>query len=402
MADDEEEEVKKDEGEGEDEGDEEGGGGIGGSFSKVGGMLSGGGDEGDEGEGDAAAKDGDEKKPKAAPKSLFDIAALKEFGLNVLTLFIETVVISVICVNILFYCDPKSIRVNNLNLPKLFPTDRHEWPYCYTSEYTSCEADCEDKFGGIADDPKNSSAKKIYLKAAIILDTYIFKWFCLTTEELDMVKESVDEGVTKVNLLNWDFIKVRFKQWVNNSFIFSFSSDRAMLLYILNYITKLTNSIPKELYDVVSPLMILLMPFVFLLIAFFAIGGGPLFTTIIGMIINPTEHRKEFIGGSLWSIFTGFGILGILPFVSFVVQLIQFLGTFCIYPFLHWNEYRLLYAKYVPIIFFFFNLVLMFYAFEGLDINVAAIVILALLILYLTTYWEGIMNFINKIKNWGA
>ncbi len=401
MADD-EEEVKKDEDAGEDAGEDGEDGGVGGSFSKVGGMFSGGDDADKEKKDGDAAKDGNEKKPKAAPKSLFDLAALKEFGLNVLTLFIETVIISVICVNILFYCDPKSIRMNNLNLSKLFPTDRHDWPYCYTNEYTECDADCEDKFGGIADDPKNSSAKKIYLKAAIILDTYIFKWFCLTKEELDMVKESVDEGVTKVNLLNWDFIKVRFKQWVNNAFIFSFSSDRAMLLYVLNYITKLTNSIPKELYDVVSPLMILFIPFVFLLFAFFAIGGGPLFTTLIGMIINPTEHRKEFIGGSLWSIFTGFGILGILPFVSFVVQLIQFLGTFCIYPFLHWDAYRLLYAKYVPIIFFFFNLVLMFYAFEGLDINVAAIVILVLLTLYLTTYWEGIMDFINKIKNWGA
>jgi hypothetical protein len=357
------------------------------------------GEGGDDADADAEAGS---KKPKATPKSLFDLAALKEFGLNVLTLFIETLIISILCVNILFYADPKSIRMNNLNLQKLFPTDRHEWPYCYTSEYTSCDAKCEDKFGGIADDPKNSSAKKIYLKAAIILDTYVFKWFCLTEDEVDMVKESVDEGVTKVNLLNWEFIKVRFKQWINNSFIFSFSSDRAMLLYILNYITKLTNSIPKELYDVVSPLIILFMPFVFLLFALFALGGGPLFTTFIGMIINSTENRKEFIGGTLWSIFTGFGILGILPFVSFVVQVIQFLGTFVIYPFLHWDAYRLLYAKYVPIIFFFFNLVLMYYAFEGLDINVAAIVILVLLTLYLTTYWEGIMNFFNKIKNWGA
>jgi hypothetical protein len=386
------------------DGTEDGGGGedAGGTFSKVGGMLSGGGGGDDKDKDKDAAAADVPKKPKAAPKSLFDLEALKEFGMNVLTLFIETVIISVICVNILFYADPKSIRMNNLNLQELFPTERHEWPYCYTNEYTACEADCDDKFGGIPDDPKNSSAKKIYLKAAVILDTYVFKWFCLTKEEVDMVKESVDEGVTKVNLLNWDFIKVRFKQWINNAFIFSFSSDRAMLLYILNYITKLTNSIPRELYDVVSPLMILLMPFVFLLIAFFTIGGGPLFTTFLGMILNPTENRKEFIGGSLWSIFTGFGILGILPFVSFIVQIIQFIGTFFIYPFLHWDQYRILYAKYIPIIFFFFNLVLMFYAFEGLELNVAAIVILVLLALYLTTYWEGIMDFINKIKNWGA
>jgi len=103
----------------------------------------------------------------------------------------------------------------------------------------------------------------------------------------------------------------------------------------------------------------------------------------------------------LWSIFTGFGI-GILPVISYVVQLIQFIGTFFIYPLLHWDQYRELYARYVPIIFFFFNLTLMFYAFEYLELNVAAIVILMLLTLYLTHYWAGIMNFFDKIKNWGA
>jgi hypothetical protein len=369
------------------------------TFSKVGGMFGGGDDE--EEEEDEATKKAKSTATKAAMKTMFDIAALKEFGLSVLTLFIETIIISVICVNILFYSAPESIRMNSLNLEKLFPTDRHQWPYCYTNEYTSCDADCEDKFGGIADDPKLSSAKKIYLKAAIILDTYIFKWFCLTKEELDMIKESVDEGVTKVNLLNWDFIKSRFKQWINNSFIFSFSSDRAMTLYIFEYITKISHSIPKELYDAVSPLLIIFMPVVFLLFAGFMLMGGPFFTTVIGMILNPTDNRKEFIGGSLWSLFTGFG-LGILPVIAYIVQLIQFIGTFFIYPLLHWDQYRELYARYVPIIFFFFNLTLMFYAFEYLELNVAAIVILMLLILYLTHYWQGIMNFFDKIKNWGA
>ena len=398
MADDDNEETNVDDAGGEDGAEEES------TFSKVGGMFGGGDDKDKDKEDDKGAKNpkaAAAATKKAAPKSMFDIAALKEFGLSVLTLFIETLIISVICVNILFFCAPESIRMNSLNLEKLFPTDRHKWPYCYTNEYTSCDADCEDKFGGIADDPKISSAKKIYLKAAIILDTYVFKWFCLTKEDIDMVKESVDEGVTQVNLLNWDFIKVRFKQWINNSFIFSFSSDRAMLLYIFEYITKLSHSIPKELYETVSPLLIIFMPFVFLLFAGFMLMGGPFFTTVIGMIVNQTDNRKEFIGGSLWSIFTGFGI-GILPVISYIVQLIQFIGTFFIYPLLHWDQYRELYARYVPIIFFFFNLTLMFYAFEYLELNVAAIVILMLLMLYLTHYWQGIMNFFDKIKNWGA
>jgi hypothetical protein len=393
MADDED---KKIDDEGDDEGSGEGKEES--AFSKVGGMFGGGGENKDADAAKDAAKD---IKAKVKPKSMFDVEALKEFGLSVLTLFIETLIISVVCVNILFYASPESIRANSLNLEKLFPTDRHEWPYCYTSEYTSCEADCQDKFGGIADDPKNSTTKKIYLKAAIILDTYIFKWFCLSKQELDMIKESVEDGVTSVNLLNWDFIKARFKQWVNNSFIFSFSSDRAMLVAVLGYITRLSHSIPRELYNVVSPLIIILIPFVFLLFMAFMLMGGPFFTTIIGMILNPTEHRKEFIGGSLWSMFTAFSV-GIFPVVSYFVQLIQFIGTFFIYPLLHWDEYRELYAKYVPIIFFFFNLTLMFYAFEYLDINVAAIVILMLLVLYLTHYWRGIMEFFDTIKNWGA
>jgi hypothetical protein len=390
MADDEPEEKNVDEGEGEGEGEEEQS-----TFSKVGGMFGGGDDV------DTEKLDKDAANVKAKAKSIFDVEALKEFGLSVLALFIETVIISIVCVNILFYASPESIRANSLNLEKLFPTDRHEWPYCYTSEYTSCDADCEDKFGGIADDPKLSTSKKIYLKAAIILDTYVFKWFCLSKDELDMIKESVEEGVTKVNLLNWEFIKARFKQWVNNSFIFSFSSDRAMLLAVLGYITRLSHSIPRELYSAVSPLIIIIMPFILLLFMGFMLMGGPFFTTIIGMILNPTEHRKEFIGGSLWSMFTAFSI-GIFPVVSYFVQLIQFIGTFFIYPLLHWDQYRELYARYVPIIFFFFNLTLMFYAFEYLEINVAAIVILMLLILYITHYWQGIMEFFNTIKNWGA
>ena len=394
MADEEETEdvVADNEADGED-GEEEG------TFSKVGGMFGGDDKKEDEGEGGDEGKDSNKQKVK--PKSLFDIAALKEFGLSVLTLFIETLIISVFCVNILFFSTPESIRDNGLNLNKLFPTDRHEWPYCYTNEYTSCDADCDDKFGGIADDPKIETAKKIYLKIAIILDTYMFKWFCLTKEDVDMVKDSVDEGVTKVNLLNWDFIKARFKQWINNAFIFSFSIDREMMRYAFETITKISNAIPVELYDVVSPLLILLMPIVFLLFMGFMLMGGPFFTTVIGMVLNPTDNRKEFIGGSLWSLFTGFG-LGILPVISYFVQLFQFIGTFFIYPLLHWDQYRELYSRYVPIIFFFFNLTLMFYAFEYLDLNVAAIVILMLLILYLTHYWQGIMEFFSTLKNWGA
>ena len=173
------------------------------------------------------------------------------------------------------------------------------------------------------------------------------------------------------------------------------------MLYVFDKITKISHAIPAELYDVVSPLLIIFMPIVFLLFAGFMLMGGPFFTTVIGMIINQTDNRNEFIGGSLWSLFTGFG-LGVLPVISYFVQLIQFIGTFFIYPLLHWDQYRELYSRYVPIIFFFFNLTLMFYAFEYLDINVAAIVILMLLLLYLTHYWHGIMEFFKSIKNWGA
>jgi len=396
MADDEEKRPDDGNADGEEDadGEEEG------TFSKVGGMFGGGADGKGESEGEDA-KPKTDAGAKAKPKSLFDLEALKEFGLSVLTLFVETVIISVICVNIMFFAAPESIKDNHINLNKLFPTDRHEWPYCYTNEYTSCDADCDDKFGGIADDPKIETAKKIYLKAAILLDTYVFKWFCLTKEDVDMVNDSVEEGVTKVNLLNWEFIKARFKQWINNAFIFSFSSDRAMLSYIFEQITRISNAIPAELYDAVSPLLIIFIPFVFLLIVGFMLMGGPFFTTAIGMIVNQTDNRKEFIGGSLWSLFTGFG-LGIFPVVSYFVQLIQFIGTLIVYPLLHWDQYRELYARYVPIIFFFFNLTLMFYAFEYLDINVAAIVILMLLTLYLTHYWQGIMDFFDSIKNWSG
>jgi hypothetical protein len=416
-----EEEKDRDEEEKDLDAEEEGG-----TFSKVGdggGMFGGdeeeveGGDEeeveegdeeeGDEEEGDEEGEKKDEKKKeeekpkvKAKPKSLFDLNALKEFGLSILALFIETLIISVLCINILFYCTPESIKNNSLYLEKLFPTERDEWPYCYTNEYTSCEAkDCDDKFGGIADNPKLETPEKLYLKAAILLDTYVFKWFCLSKEEVDMVTESIEEGITQVNLLHWEFIKARFKQWINNAYIFSFSSDRAMLIALFKSITKIYQNIPKELYSVVSPLIFLLMPFVLILLGGFVLMGGPFFTCVIGMILNPTNNRKEFIGGSLWSLFTAFGF-GIFPIISFFVQLVQFIGTFFIYPLFQWDQYRELYAKHVPIIFFFFNLTLMFYAFEYLDLNIAAIVILMLLVLYLSHYWQGIMEFVNTLKNW--
>ena len=399
MADDDEENTKDTGNEEEEEqNDEE----EEGTFSKVGGMFGGDDKDKDKDEDDDGGKGkGKGKGESSSKKSLFDIEALKEFGLSVLTLFIETIIISVVCVNILFFCTPESIKLNSLDLQTLFPTNRNEWPYCYTNEYTSCDAECDVKFGGIADDPKLETPKKFYLKAAILLDTYVFKWFCLTKEDVDMIKDSVDEGVTQVNLLNWEFIKARFKQWINNSFIFSFSSDRAMLLTIFEYILKISQNIPKELYTAVSPLIIILIPFVVILLGAFILMGGPFFTTVIGMILNPTENRKEFIGGSLWSMFTAFGV-GVIPMISFFVQLFQFIGTIFIYPLLHWDQYRELYSKYVPIIFFFFNLTLMFYAFEYLDLNVAAIVILMLLVLYLYHYWQGIMEFFNAIKNWSG
>ena len=81
MADDDEE--KKDTGEdGEDGEDGEGEGE--GTFSKVGGMFGG----GDDKEKDSSAE---KEKPnqKAKPKSLFDINALKEFGLSVLALLLK-------------------------------------------------------------------------------------------------------------------------------------------------------------------------------------------------------------------------------------------------------------------------------------------------------------------------
>ncbi|NBO72696.1 hypothetical protein EBV26_19820, partial [bacterium] len=137
MADDDEErpdDVEADNEEDEENEDgEDGEDGEEGTFSKVGGMFGGGGG------GDKSSSNGlgeTKKSVKVNPNSLFDLEALKEFGLSVLTLFIETIIISVLCVNIMFFAAPESIKDNNLDLNKLFPTDRHEWPYCYTNEYT--------------------------------------------------------------------------------------------------------------------------------------------------------------------------------------------------------------------------------------------------------------------------
>jgi len=387
MADDEENPTNNDEEEEEEEPS---------LFSKIPGFSN---DKDKDEEGDTKTKEGG-KSGIALP--VFDPEAWGTFGMNVLVGFVELVLVSIICVNIMFFVHPQSIRMNNINIQKLFPTDRHNWPYCYTNEYTDCDAKCADKFGGIADDPKNSSVKKIYLKAAIILDTFIFKWFCLTKHDVETMRESVDDGVTSVNLLNWDFMIIRFKQWVNNTFIYSFSTSRSMVSYILSGMTKMMYNIPKELYDVVSPLIILFTPLIFFVILFYFIAGGPAFVTMLGMFLNKTDNRNEFIGGFLWTILTGGGIVGLLPMGVLVIQIIQYIGTFFIYPLMDMTTYRNLYAKYIPIIFFFFNIMVMFYAFENLEINTAAILIITLLSLYLISYWDGIMDFFTAIKNYGS
>lgn len=343
-------------------------------------------------------------------KELTGVEAWKQFGEKILTLFVETLIISILSVNVLFFVDPMSIRQNGVFIKHLFPFDVHEWPYCYSEEFVECNSSCSkstNRFGGLLQnvDPEDTFKKAFYTGMEEI-DSWIFKLACVDRAKVEEVKKSIEttEDIrTFVNLGNFDLLKVRFKEWINNNYVLTFSLTRFFTFKFLGLYTKLFQKIPVDLVNYLSPLMFLTAPFVvFLMILYFSMGGTAL-VSFVCMILNKNEKEdKKFqsLGGIIWTIITmalGFG--AIIPVIPWVVQLIQYIGTFVIYPLLHGDNYRNLYYKYVPIIFFVFNIGLLVHAFNTLEIEIAATFCGVLFLFYFITYRTGILNAWDAINS---
>jgi len=337
---------------------------------------------------------------------------LKKFLVDIITTAIFIIIFAILAVNVLFFTDENSNRETGVNIDDLFPTVRKEWPYCYTEQHSECPPEselpaghpCKKQFGDILNKPNTDSfVKPFFINAAIYLEKLIFKSFCLTKEEDEYVKEAVKKSDSEVHILNGTFILARFKQWLNNSTIFHFINTRKILKYVLDGVKEAEKGlIPVELRDVLSPFMIIIAVFVLLLLLVYFISGIPFFIVLIGMILNNTDdpNTETTVGGGLlWTIITG-GTFGIIPLLIYVIQFVQFIGTFIIYPLLHSAKYWKLFSKYIPIIFFCINIMIIGSSYKYFDVNMASWFIVTLFMIYIVTYRSGLFNLRDGITQW--
>jgi hypothetical protein len=160
--------------------------------------------------------------------------------------------------------------------------------------------------------------------------------------------------------------------------------------------------IPPELSDVLSPFMIIFAVFMLFLIVLYFISGIPFFLVLIGMCLNDNDDPKSettIVGGLLWTFITCGGF-GIIPLVIYVIQFVQFLGTFIIYPLLHSAKYWKLFSKYIPIIFFCINIMIIGSSYKYFDVNMASWFIVTLFMIYIVTYRSGLFNLKDGISQW--
>lgn len=380
-------------------------------FSKKGKKTGDGGGDGDDGA-DDGEDEGDEYADWGGGKGSLP-NRLKNFLVDVIESAIFIIVLAILAVNVLFFTDEKSNRETGVVLGDLFPTERKEWPYCYTEQHSECPLDselpaghpCKKQFGDILNKPSTNESyiKPFYINAAIYLERLIFKAFCLTKEQDTYVKEAVKESDSEIHILNGTFILARFKQWLNNSIIFHFISSRKILKYMFDGMRDAEKSlIPPELSDVLSPFMIIFAVFALFLIVLYFICGIPFFLVLIGMCLNDIDDPKSegtIIGGLLWTLITCGGF-GIIPLVIYVIQFVQFLGTFIIYPLLHSAKYWKLFSKYIPIVFFCINIMIIGSSYKYFDVNMASWFIVTLFMIYIVTYRSGLFNLKDGISQW--
>ena len=123
---------------------------------------------------------------------------------------------------------------------------------------------------------------------------------------------------------------------------------------------------------------------------------------LIGMCLNDNDDpntETTIIGGILWTFITCGGF-GIIPLVIYVIQFIQFIGTFIIYPLLHSAKYWKLFSKYIPIVFFCINIMIIGSSYKYFDVNMASWFIVTLFMIYIISYRSGIFNLTDGLSQW--
>lgn len=354
----------------------------------------------------------EENETKGLAEPIDWAGSVQNFAIDTVTSFIYVFIISIVAVNILFYVKGGH---GDVAYKELFPIEPTGWPYCYTekTDFAKCPTKGDDgefpeqncgkgMFGDLHKKTPEEGDKWIkphLLSAAIFLEKLCFKAFCLTEEQHNEVNKAADDS-TQATLLNGVFMMGRLKQWLNNTTVYHFTTSRYFLVKVLDFVKSLQDKIPKELKDYIEPFMVIIGFFIFLLLCIYFLFGIISIITFVAMIKNQTQDKSiesTSGGGFLWTSITGGGFFGLVPMVIFIIQMIQFVGTFVLYPPLaNGEKYGDIYATYVPIIFFVLNIVFMINAFIHFTPEVALIITFSLFALLLSVYYQPMTEFKEK------
>jgi len=340
--------------------------------------------------------------------------------------FLYLMIVSILAVNVLFYAEKgrDSISGKVKGLDKLFPFSPAKWPYCYTigSEYSECPTEpdksCDTTnadFGHIHENTTskgdNSKGLKYYfLEASILMEKLIFKMFCLTKEEYEETKKKNDSEEDG-DIFDLLFLKTRLKQWINNTLVFHFSKSREYLIKVIGLINLIRGYVETltGLGEYLEPFMLIIGLLVFILLFMYFALGPSFLLTIIGMISHKTLHLpdekiKTWGGGLLWTFITGMGFMGLIPAVVSCLQFVQFIGSFIFYPLLNdFSYYFEIFTRYIPIIFFIFNVIIIViigteYDNNENEIEFAVYAVSTVLVVLGILFWPKLTDFINMRK----
>jgi hypothetical protein len=176
---------------------------------------------------------------------------------------------------------------------------------------------------------------------------------------------------------------------------------RKMTSLIMDKISGLIQAIPEKWKPYLFPMLVLLGPLGAIGYVFYFAMFIPLLLELLGMVLNYDNktQRFEWGGGLVWTlVMTALG--GFTLFMGFMVWVVQLIEGFIylfIYPLTHWDEYQNLYAKFIPVIFFVFNLGVLSLAFNHLPLDMAAPLIAILFALYINEYWNSIQGFMKTM-----
>jgi len=345
-------------------------------------------------------KQSDRKKSSKALEESLNMGQWGKFFMSFITFFIELFVLSILLTNMAFFAEKKVVSENAINLNMLFPTERTKWPYCYNGETYSDHnngCDTEGTFKQYVGDPTIGTAKGLYFKIAGYLEMIMEKLGGVTSQEAEKIESIIQDKNQKPGMGD-GILYTRMKQYMNNTFVYTFTTVRKMLVWMFEKYGNVFKKLPNELYDSWAPVLILLAP-IPLLALIFGLGMGiNAFIAVIGCFYQKTRDSVEWGSGFSWSLLTMFMLPMFIVIVTWMVQLAQMIGTFVVYPLLHGESYVKLYSMFAPIFFFIFNIWVIYLAYTELDETSAIGFITGLIILYLIMYFVAIQRPINAAR----